>query len=198
MTGVCWRVSLCCSRSREGEREDSFASAAGAPVVNVIPGSLIFLSDAATGRYAGGGFLLAEVLDRASSNSAPATTRALCDEAFEALRALHAAGFVHGDARLPNLLRRRGGGSLVWIDMVVDASCASEPVAALQRADAQTLAASLMGRTSANFAMLPDDVKTAIGCVVPRTAAAGEAALEKAIYQSIARAVGDAKFGKAK
>ena len=118
----------------------------------------------------------------------------LCDSAFDALRALHAAGFVHGDARLPNLLWRSGGGedaggfangaSLVWVDMRLATDGAAELPSAMQRADARTLAASLLGRADAESEM-PAAVEAAISCVP-----AG-CTKDDASYRALARAVWD-------
>jgi hypothetical protein len=76
------------------------AAAAGAPVVAVVEGSLtIFYHEGPAAAYGGGGFLLREVC-----RPAAVTSLARCKAAFAALHHLHAAGFVHGDARLPNLV----------------------------------------------------------------------------------------------
>ena len=169
------------------------AAAASAPVAAVVPDSLLFLYDDADGRYCGGGFLLAEVLGRVSTR----TTWALCDSAFDALRALHAAGFVHGDARLPNLLWRGGGvggegaggtsgASLVWVDMRLATGGASELPSAMQRADRRTLAASLLGRVDAETEM-----PAAIEAAISRVPAWG--AGEYSSYRALARAVWDEK-----
>ena len=109
------------------------AAAADAPVVRVVEGSLRAFSDEASGRPAGGGYLMAEVLA-----PYPVASAAQREAAFAALAALHAAGLAHGDARRPNLLAR--GSSLVWIDLRAASVPAGE---AAQRADAATLAASI-------------------------------------------------------
>jgi len=114
------------------------AAAAGAPVVPVVDGSLAFFFDAA-GAYRGGGFLLRDVCARAVLDS-----QARFAAAFAALRALHVAGFAHGDARTPNLLARGSGAGaeLVWIDLRAATTSALESA---QRADGRTLAASMLG-----------------------------------------------------
>jgi hypothetical protein len=114
------------------------AATAGAPVVPVVAGSLAFFFDAA-GAYRGGGFLLRDVCARAVLDS-----QARFAAAFAALRALHLAGFAHGDARTPNLLARgsAAGAELVWIDLRAATTSALESA---QRADGRTLAASMLG-----------------------------------------------------
>jgi tRNA A-37 threonylcarbamoyl transferase component Bud32 len=113
------------------------AADAGAPVVPVVPKSLIIFVDA-TGKHSGGGFLLRDVCARSVPDTA-----ARCTAAFEALRALHVAGFAHGDARLPNLLasRTEGSAKLLWIDL---REAAADGLAAAQRSDARALAASIL------------------------------------------------------
>ena len=119
------------------------AAAADAPVVPPVPGSLTALVHGSTGLHCGGGFLLRGVCRRAVLGSAARQA-----EAFATLRELHAAGFAHGDARLPNLLRSEGG-RLLWIDLregADDSGGSGEGgLQAAQRADARTLAASLLG-----------------------------------------------------
>lgn len=86
------------------------AAAAGAPVAPVIDDSLVVYSHRETDDYLGGGFVLRDVCERVVPAS---RARVNVRPAFAALRALHAAGFSHGDAmpqRLPNLValtRRR-------------------------------------------------------------------------------------------
>ena len=137
------------------------AADAGAPVVAVVEGSLTFFYHEGSASYGGGGFLL-----RSVCKPAAVTSLTRCKAAFAALQQLHKAGFVHGDARLPNLVlgpaRRAagaseaagGGGSgaggsvgsssereMLWIDLregVLD----DLPVN--QRADARALAASVL------------------------------------------------------
>ena len=112
------------------------AADAGAPVVPVVPNSLTNFVDA-NGKHSGGGFLLRDVCMRVVLDTA-----ARCTAAFEALRALHAAGFAHGDARLPNLLASRTEGTkLLWIDL---RQAAADGLAAAQRDDARSLAASTL------------------------------------------------------
>jgi len=114
------------------------AAAAGAPVVPVVPGSLVFFVDDA-GAHGGGGFLLRDVCASAQLDSLPRYVAA-----FAALRALHATGFAHGDARRPNLVERGRGADaeLLWIDL---RAAAPGALAVAQRADARTLAASALG-----------------------------------------------------
>jgi hypothetical protein len=132
---------------------------AGAPVVPVVAGSLHFLHTGAEGVYRGGGFLLRDVCARTHVDS-----RARCVAAFAALHALHAKGFAHGDARLPNLLSRgRGvGAELVWIDLRAAFAFASALTGA-QRADRLTLAASVLGTMPGSA--LPAPVVAAIDAV---------------------------------
>ena len=112
------------------------AADAGAPVVPVVPNSFTVFVDA-NGEQSGGGFLLRDVCVRVVADSA-----ARCTAAFEALRALHAVGIVHGDARLPNLLASRTDGTkLLWIDL---RQVSAEGLAAAQRDDARSLAASTL------------------------------------------------------
>jgi len=113
------------------------AAQAGAPVVPVVDGSLAFFVDDA-GELRGGGFLLRDVCTRVDVDSA-----ARCTAAFAALRALHASGFAHGDARVPNLLTRGSGAraELVWIDL---RAAAADALESAQRADGRTLAASVL------------------------------------------------------
>ena len=133
------------------------AANAGAPVVPVVPGSLVFFFNAA-GEHGGGGFLLRDVCTRAVLD-----TPARCTAAFAALRALHAAGFAHGDARLPNLLTTRAhgaGAELRWIDL---REAAVVSLASAQRADARALAASVLkvaqgGALSARIELALDNV----------------------------------------
>ena len=160
------------------------AAALGAPVVPVVEGSLTFMWDGEARAYRGGGFLLRDVCTRAVVH-----TRKCCAAAFEALRALHAVGISHGDARLPNLLRRRAeeGGALLWIDMreAVDGEQGgggrgAGALGAAQRADAGQLAASVMGAESGGKLAAP--VQAALAGV-PGDAAA---------YAALATAVSNA------
>jgi hypothetical protein len=175
------KVAPALSRAKLTYEFDTLALAAeaGAPVVPVIAGSLVhFVDDAGTHR--GGGFLLRDVCTRAVLDS-----RTRYAAAFAALRALHAVGFAHGDARLPNLLsrgRRSAGADLVWVDLREAAAGALESA---QRADAGTLAASLLG--AAPGAALPAPVAAALSTVP----GGGDAA-----YAALA-AAGWAAFGTA-
>ena len=132
------------------------AAVAGAPVVPVVPDSLVFYVDDA-GAHRGGGFLLGHVCARAVLE-----TPSRCAAAFEALRALHAAGFAHGDARLPNLVvhGHGAGAEMLWIDL---REAAAGALAAAQRADARALAASALG--VAQGGALPARVDAALGDV---------------------------------
>jgi hypothetical protein len=155
------------------------AGAAGAPVASVVPGSLnSFVSDE-SGQYIGGGYLLADVLERVSINHSN------CKHAFLALMALHDAGFVHGDARLPNLMKRKGGG-LVWIDFQDAFSSRGGSAISLAsvRRDARTLAASFLGVPQALAS--DDDVPD-----LPRDVAIAVAHLTRdaASYEALASAV---------
>ena len=149
------------------------AAAAGAPVVPAVPDSLVFFVDA-EGAYRGGGFLLRDVCTRAAADS-----RARVAAAFDALRALHAAGIVHGDARLPNLLvcGHGAGAGLRWIDL--REAAAADALAVAQRADARALAASVIG--AAQGGALPARVDAALGGV-PDGGEEGYAALAAAVW----------------
>jgi hypothetical protein len=117
------------------------AAEAGAPVVPTVPDSLMLLNDASSGEFCGGGFLLRGVCRRAVLSSA-----ALLAEAFAALHELHAAGFVHGDARLPNLLHSEAaGGKMLWVDLRAGSWQRDSGLVAAQRSDALTLATSALG-----------------------------------------------------
>jgi hypothetical protein len=146
------------------------AAVAGAPVVPVVPGSLVFFVDGA-GAHGGGGFLLRDVCERTEL-----TSLARCAAAFAALRALHAAGFAHGDARLPNLVARgrSADAELLWIDL---RAAAPGALAVAQRADARTLATSALGLPQGSE--LPASVDAELAGV-PGTAA--YAALAAAVW----------------
>jgi len=117
------KVSATLSRA-ELEHEFSTlqaAAAAGAPVVPDVEGSLrhVRLDDGVHGggAHGGGGVLLSDECARAVLTSC---TR--CKAAFRSLWALHAAGFVHGDARVPSLVLRGRSESLSG------STCASRPL----------------------------------------------------------------------
>ena len=112
------------------------AAAAGAPVVPVVAGSLHLLTGD-DGYEIGGGYLLRNVLEPFAVTSA-----ARCTAAFASLRALHAKGFAHGDARLPNLLATGARSEPVWIDM--RAAVQGVLPVAKRAVDAETLAASIL------------------------------------------------------
>jgi hypothetical protein len=149
---------------------------AGAPVVPVVAGSLHFLHTGAEGVYRGGGFLLRDVCARTHVDS-----RARCVAAFAALHALHAKGFAHGDARLPNLvIRGHGAGAeLVWIDMRSAFSGAF--LGFSQRTDGRTLAASVLGIGQGG--VLPGPVCTALEGV-PDGGGAAYNALAAAVWEA--------------
>jgi len=148
------------------------AARAGAPVVPVVDDSLAFFVDDA-GEFRGGGYLLRDVCTRVDIDSP-----ARCAAAFAALRALHALGFAHGDARVPNLLTRGSGAraELVWIDLrvaTVDAlDCA-------QRADGRTLAASVLGAAPGSALPMPVDAALA---AVPGGGSAAYTTLAAAVW----------------
>ena len=151
------------------------AAAAGAPVVPAVADSLVFFKG--DGKYRGGGFLLRDVCARAVLDSS-----ARCTAAFASLGALHAAGFVHGDARLPNLLARKSGASagaeLVWIDM--RAAAAAGTLAPLDaRDDGRTFAASILGTAPGDA--LPAPVADALAAV-PSGGEEAYAALAAAVW----------------
>ena len=175
------------------------AAAAGAPVVAVVEDSLTFFyHEGPAACYGGGGFLLRHVC-----RPAAVTSLARCKAAFAALYHLHAAGFVHGDARLPNLVlgpcegadsseapggegRGAGGTSgssgtrpqsaMLWIDLR-EGMCEALP--AKQRADARMLAASVLhARLETPF---PASVEAALELLSDR---ASYAALGDAVWTS--------------
>ena len=78
----------------------------GAPVVSVVRGSLHLLDTLSSG------YLLSQV-----GSIFEVTSSSSCIDAFSTLQALHSFRVVHGDARLPNLLRMPDG-KLAWIDLV--------------------------------------------------------------------------------
>jgi len=142
------------------------AAAAGAPVVPTVPGSLTRLNDASSGEYCGGGFLLRGVCRRVVVSNA-----ALVAEAFAALQELHAFGFLHGDARLPNLLHSEAaGGKMLWVDLREAGSWLLEGgLEAAKRIDANTLAASVLGVRQGGE--LPEAVQAALDDVPSRQGA---------------------------
>ena len=178
------------------------AADAGAPVVAVVEGSLTFFySQGPAAAYGGGGFLLRHVC-----RPAAVTSLARCKAAFAALQQLHAAGFVHGDARLPNLVlgppAGAGGGALgsqgsgagssgggggaggtrpqtamLWIDL---REGADEALPVNQRADARMLAASVLH--SRPGAPLPASVEAAVGTLELGGSIASYAALGAAVW----------------
>ena len=133
------------------------AAGAGAPVVPVVADSLVIYVDGETGKHRGGGFLLRDVCVSAVLDSG-----ARCTAAFASLRALHAAGFAHGDARLPNLVVRGHGAAaeFLWIDL---RAAGEDAVAVAQRADARVLATSVLGVKQGG--VLPPPVAAAVACV---------------------------------
>ena len=149
------------------------AAEAGAPVVPVVPGSLVHFLDG-SGAHRGGGFLLRHVGARAELSSSHS-----CAGAFAALHALHAAGFAHGDARLPNMVRH--GSELLWIDM---RDAAVDALAAAQRADARTLAASALRLAQERSTALPASVESAVW-EVPAGGGAAYAALAAAVWAAL-------------
>jgi tRNA A-37 threonylcarbamoyl transferase component Bud32 len=130
------KVSTSLSR---GELEHEIATLraaadAGAPVVPPVDSSLRHFCRIDGGTLSGGGFLLQHVCSRAKLDS-----QASCAAAFRALRKLHAAGFVHGDARVPNLVQYKR--DFLWIDM---RESAADSLDEALHNDAQTLAASAL------------------------------------------------------
>jgi hypothetical protein len=77
--------------------------------------------------------------------------------AVKALCSLHQRGFVHGDARVPNVLRHNG--ALMWVDMRSSYVCDEGAAGALTRreADLRTLLLSMLGGT-----LLPDKLMVAL------------------------------------
>ena len=133
------------------------AAGAGAPVVPVVADSLVIYVDGVTGKHRGGGFLLRDVCASAVLDSS-----ARCTAAFASLRALHAAGFAHGDARLPNLVVRGHGAAaeFLWIDL---RAAGEDAIAVAQRADARVLATSALGVQQGGA--LPQPVVAALASV---------------------------------
>lgn len=155
------------------------AAARGAPVASVVKDSLRAVALPGTEQYAGGGYLLAEVLQHVS-----VTSLRRCTSAFAALQALHGCGMAHGDARLPNLLARRSeaesegdDGQLVWIDLR-NAACAVWS----QRADARQLAVSVLALGEEDA--LPGAVARALQGV-PQGGAPAYAALAAAVHAAL-------------
>ena len=145
------------------------AAAAGAPVVPAVADSLVIFVDGASGAHRGGGFVLRDVCTRAVMSSGRR-----CKAAFASLHALHAAGFAHGDARLPNLVER-GNEEFLWIDM---RAAGAGALAAAQRADARALAASTLGVAQGSELPAP------AGAALVNVPGGGEAA-----YDALAAAV---------
>lgn len=161
----------------------SRAAATGAPVADVIAGSLTFCISE-SGQYIGGGFLLADVL-------APVTcSRGTCKQIFLALSALHRAGFVHGDARTQNLMKRRDGG-LVWIDFrgaFVDLAGGGSSDSSMRR-DARALAASMLGLPPLGLSLTGVDVLPPIVLLALANLAAGDDASYDELATAIRRAL---------
>jgi len=153
------------------------AAEAGSPVVPVVSGSLIVYTDD-SGAHCGGGFLLRDVCARAVLDSG-----ARCAAAFASLRALHAAGFAHGDARLPNLVVRGHGADaeFLWIDLRAAAAGALE---SMQRTDALSFAASVLGIQQGGA--LPAPFDSLLACI-PSGGNAAYAALAAAVWGTFMR-----------
>jgi hypothetical protein len=85
-------------------------------------------------------------------------SEALWSEVLDSLVTLHRSGVVHGDPRLPNLLRVPGRTQLVWIDFREAAAAApavdAEPKQAFQL-DFQRCAASFFRKTVSDPRLLP-------------------------------------------
>lgn len=97
-------------------------------------------------------------LMQAADGCAEINSRADCEAAFVALQGLHEAGFIHGDARLPNLVRV--GARLLWVDML-GGSPVQVPQRLHERAarDASLLASSILRLQSGP---MPADISAAI------------------------------------
>ena len=166
------------SRVPQGELELEFgtlaaAAARGAPVAVPVPGSCTKVYSAGSGAYLGGGYLLSEVM----LPTPPIKSLQRCRQVFRALSALHAGGFPHGDARLPNLLQRSDG-VLVWIDVRTP-----QRGAAAFAADRELLAASVLSTKQRR-------VRGLVAAALEAAAEArGAAAFE---YDALAAAVYDA------
>ncbi len=129
------------------------AAAQGAPVVPVLAGSLHLLDGV------GGGFLLA----RCGVPFDATASRAACTAAFESLAALHARDVLHGDARLPNLLRLDGAAA--WVDLSANAVARAEhpqPFAIARCADATALTRSVLLAAGVQARPFPAAVTSAL------------------------------------
>jgi len=131
------------------------AAARGAPVISVVKDSLRF-PVGVDGCSIGGGYLMRETLEPFEI-----TSQARCKAAFDSLFALHAKGIVHGDARLPNLLKTGPTSRPIWIDIrrVVYADLVGELPLPVRRDDAGTLATSILNGLGG---ILPPLVKEAL------------------------------------
>jgi hypothetical protein len=129
------------------------ASAAGAPVVRPVAGSVRELPGAG-----GGGYLLEKVGKPFTLSSARQ-----CRAAFASLAAVHRAGIIHGDPRVPNLLLVDN--EAVWIDLQA-AVLQPDRIPAEQqvRVDAGILVHSILGQGST--VAFPDSVARALALYV--------------------------------
>jgi tRNA A-37 threonylcarbamoyl transferase component Bud32 len=125
-----------------------------APVVRPVAGSLHELRNIGLRRVSGGGFLLQDVGEPFSL-----TSQGRCEEAFEALSALHRVGIIHGDPRIPNLLLVDK--KPAWIDLH---SAVLLPSVPKTMQAAQFDAAILVGSILAKAAAVPTDVSAALDC----------------------------------
>lgn len=129
------------------------AAALGAPVVPIVPGSLRLLEPL------GGGFLLS----RCGTPFDATASRAACAAAFDSLVQLHTRGVLHGDARLPNLLRLDR--AVAWVDLSSTEIARAEYPEAFaigRRADASSLARSVLLAAGVQAHPLPAAVAAAV------------------------------------
>ena len=109
-----------------------------------------------------------------------ASSEARCGAAFECLRALHGAGFAHGDARLPNLMA--DGAALRWVDLREAVAGAPHEV---MRCDAATLAASVLRLKGPPYAF-PAAVEGALGALgEPADGLGAYGALAVAVFKAL-------------
>jgi tRNA A-37 threonylcarbamoyl transferase component Bud32 len=140
-----------------------------------VLGSFCSIFCSTSERYLGSGYLMHEVLQP----SPPITSLLRCKRVFEALAALHAKGFPHGDARLPNLLQRSSG-ELAWIDVRSPTQCP-----AAFAADREVLAASVLGarRGGAEHGL----VEAALDAVAAAAQGAGYGELAVAVHRALSQ-----------
>ena len=158
------------------------AATRGAPVVPVVTDSLRLLDNA------GGGYLLA----RCGTPFNATASRSACAAAFESLAALHACDVLHGDARLPNLLRLDGAAA--WVDLsanAVDRAEYPQAAAVARRADATALALSVLRALGVKASPPPAAVAEALAAYDDESAESVRA-LADAVWTAARGAAGNA------